>query len=90
MKVTATAIPEVLVLEPRVFGDHRGYFFESYNRRAFAEAGISGEPLQFLFVCGVYCPAISHHQKAGFRKALRHGASRAHEVISSLEPVDAA
>jgi dTDP-4-dehydrorhamnose 3,5-epimerase len=38
MKVTATAIPEVLLLEPRVFGDDRGFFFESYNRRAFREA----------------------------------------------------
>jgi dTDP-4-dehydrorhamnose 3,5-epimerase len=38
MKVTATAIPDVLVLEPRVFGDERGFFFESYNRRAFREA----------------------------------------------------
>ena len=38
MLVTATAIPDVLVLEPRVFGDERGFFFESYNRRAFREA----------------------------------------------------
>lgn len=32
-----TAIPEVLVLEPKVFGDDRGFFFESFNRRAFTE-----------------------------------------------------
>jgi dTDP-4-dehydrorhamnose 3,5-epimerase len=38
MKVMPTSIPDVLVLEPRVFGDARGFFFESYNRRAFAEA----------------------------------------------------
>jgi len=31
-------LPEVLLLEPKVFGDARGFFFESYNRRAFAEA----------------------------------------------------
>ena len=37
MKVLATAIPGVLVLEPRVFGDDRGFFQESYNRRAFGE-----------------------------------------------------
>ncbi len=36
--VTPTAIPEVLVLEPRVFGDARGFFFESFNARDFAEA----------------------------------------------------
>jgi dTDP-4-dehydrorhamnose 3,5-epimerase len=38
MKVTKTEIEGVLILEPQVFGDERGYFFESYNRRAFAEA----------------------------------------------------
>lgn len=38
MKVTPTAIPDVLLIEPRVFGDARGFFFESYNQRAFAQA----------------------------------------------------
>ncbi|HEU4707712.1 MAG TPA: dTDP-4-dehydrorhamnose 3,5-epimerase [Methylophilaceae bacterium] len=38
MKVIRTRIPEVLVLEPRVFGDSRGFFMESYNQRAFQEA----------------------------------------------------
>lgn len=38
MQVIATSLPEVWVLEPRVFGDERGYFFESYNERAFAQA----------------------------------------------------
>jgi dTDP-4-dehydrorhamnose 3,5-epimerase len=38
MKVTRTAIPEVLVLEPKVFGDARGFFLESYNERVFREA----------------------------------------------------
>ena len=37
MKVTPTAIPEVLVLEPQVFGDDRGFFFESYNARRFEQ-----------------------------------------------------
>jgi dTDP-4-dehydrorhamnose 3,5-epimerase len=35
MKATRTALPEVLILEPEVFGDERGFFMESYNRRAF-------------------------------------------------------
>ena len=35
--VTPTAIPEVLILEPQVFGDARGFFFESFNQRDFAE-----------------------------------------------------
>ncbi len=38
MKVTATALPEVLIIEPKVFGDVRGFFFESFNQRAFNEA----------------------------------------------------
>jgi len=38
MKATPTAIPDVLLIEPKVFGDARGFFFESYNRKAFREA----------------------------------------------------
>jgi dTDP-4-dehydrorhamnose 3,5-epimerase len=38
MKVITTSIPGVLVLEPRVFGDDRGFFFESFNQKAFLEA----------------------------------------------------
>lgn len=38
MKVTATALPEVLILEPKVFGDERGFFLESYNARDFRAA----------------------------------------------------
>ena len=38
MKVTRLSIPDVILLEPRVFGDERGFFFESYNRVAFKEA----------------------------------------------------
>jgi dTDP-4-dehydrorhamnose 3,5-epimerase len=36
--VTPTAIPDVLVLEPKVFGDARGFFYESFNARDFAQA----------------------------------------------------
>ena len=38
MIVTPTALPEVLVLEPKVFGDARGFFYESYNQRALRDA----------------------------------------------------
>ena len=38
MKAAPTAIPEVLLLEPAVLGDERGFFFESYNRRDFRRA----------------------------------------------------
>jgi len=40
VKVTATALPEVKLIEPRVFGDDRGFFYESWNARAFADAGL--------------------------------------------------
>jgi dTDP-4-dehydrorhamnose 3,5-epimerase len=38
LKVTPTAIPDVLVIEPKVIGDSRGFFFESFNQKAFNEA----------------------------------------------------
>ncbi len=37
MKVLRTAIPDVMIIEPTVFGDARGFFFESYNQRRFEE-----------------------------------------------------
>lgn len=46
MKVVPTAIPDVLCLEPRVFGDDRGFFFESFNQQAFNEA--TGLDLHFV------------------------------------------
>jgi dTDP-4-dehydrorhamnose 3,5-epimerase len=46
MKVTPTDIPDVLIVEPRVFGDARGFFFESWNRRTFAAAGLDVDFVQ--------------------------------------------
>lgn len=46
MKVTPTAIPEVMILEPKVFGDDRGFFFESYSQRAFRE--VTGLDVEFV------------------------------------------
>jgi dTDP-4-dehydrorhamnose 3,5-epimerase len=46
MKVTPTSLPEVLLIEPRVFGDARGFFFESYNQKALAETGLAAEFVQ--------------------------------------------
>lgn len=37
MKVIPTTISDILIMEPKVFGDERGYFFESFNERAFRE-----------------------------------------------------
>lgn len=46
MKVTPLAIPDVLLIEPKVFGDERGFFFESFNQRTFEEA--VGKPVTFV------------------------------------------
>jgi dTDP-4-dehydrorhamnose 3,5-epimerase len=46
VKAVVTAIPDVLVIEPGVFGDARGFFFESWNRRAFAE--LVGRDVEFV------------------------------------------
>ena len=46
MQATRTAITDVFLLEPRVFGDERGFFYESFNARAFAQA--TGADVQFV------------------------------------------
>ncbi len=46
MKVTSTAIPDLLVIEPKVFGDSRGFFYESFNQQAFNQA--TGLDVQFV------------------------------------------
>lgn len=46
MNVIKTAIPDVLIFEPKVFGDERGFFFESFNHKLFEEA--VGYPVTFV------------------------------------------
>ena len=46
MNVTPTMLPDVLVIEPRVFSDERGFFFESWNERAFHAAGLDATFVQ--------------------------------------------
>ncbi len=41
MKISSTEIPDVLIVEPKILGDHRGYFFESWRADLFAEAGVT-------------------------------------------------
>jgi dTDP-4-dehydrorhamnose 3,5-epimerase len=54
MKVTATAIADVLLIEPKVFGDARGFFYESFNQRVFTQA------------MGVTLPFVQdNHSKSG-------------------------
>lgn len=49
MKVVETAIPGLLIIEPRVFGDDRGFFMETFHARKYAEAGIPGPFVQDNF-----------------------------------------
>jgi dTDP-4-dehydrorhamnose 3,5-epimerase len=46
MRVTPTSIPDVLIVEPKVFGDARGFFFESFNQKNFKE--ITGVDTEFV------------------------------------------
>ena len=47
MKVITTEIPDLIIIEPEVYGDERGFFFESFNKKKFAEAtGFDGEFVQ--------------------------------------------
>ncbi|HVL77439.1 MAG TPA: dTDP-4-dehydrorhamnose 3,5-epimerase [Noviherbaspirillum sp.] len=59
MQTTPLAIPDVLLIEPKVFGDARGHFFESYNQRRFEEA--LGRSVQF----------VQDNQSRSLRKVLR-------------------
>src|SRR5690606_11663204 len=46
MQVTSLSIPDVLLIEPKVFGDDRGFFFESFNQKIFEDA--VGRPVTFV------------------------------------------
>lgn len=46
MNIIETPIKDLLVIEPKTWKDDRGYFFESYNKKAFADAGINAEFVQ--------------------------------------------
>ncbi|MHB1677459.1 MAG: dTDP-4-dehydrorhamnose 3,5-epimerase [Sulfuriferula sp.] len=46
MNIIPTSIPDVLIIEPKVYGDARGFFYESYNRRIMMEAGIADDFVQ--------------------------------------------
>jgi dTDP-4-dehydrorhamnose 3,5-epimerase len=48
MNVISTAIADLLILEPKVFGDDRGFFFESFNERRFLDMIKASEPLHFV------------------------------------------
>ncbi len=59
MKTTPTAIPDVLIIEPKVFGDERGFFFESFNQQRFEEA------------TGAHCNFVQDNHSRSARNVLR-------------------
>jgi dTDP-4-dehydrorhamnose 3,5-epimerase len=59
MKVTRTEIPDVVIIEPQVFGDARGFFLESWNEKAFREA------------TGVQAPFVQDNHSRSARGVLR-------------------
>jgi len=70
MRVITSEIPGVLIVEPEVFGDERGFFYESYNERAFIEqAGIAYE--QHFAITSYAAPVV--HAEADYRLPIRPG-----------------
>ncbi len=51
MQFKPTVIPDVILIEPKVFGDHRGFFLETYQAKRYAKAGIPNKFIQDNFYC---------------------------------------
>ncbi len=77
MKVTPTAIADVLLIEPEVFGDERGFFFESYNARSFRR----DTGLEVTFVQDNHSRS-SRHVLRGLHYQIRHAQGKLVRVIS--------
>lgn len=70
MKIIATDIPDVKIIEPDVFGDSRGYFFESWNRAKYARSGIDCDWMQDNESCSNYGVLRGlHYQLAPYTQA---------------------
>lgn len=78
MKVIKTNIPEVLIIETDVFGDHRGYFTETYNKKRYEEAGITTEFIQDNMSFSTVPGTIRglHYQRAPYAQAKLVSCSR--------------
>lgn len=71
MKVIKTEIPEVLIIETDVFGDHRGYFTETYNKKRYEDNGITTEFIQdnMSFSSQIGTLRGLHYQKAPYAQS---------------------
>lgn len=77
MKLSPTAIPDVVLLEPEVFRDTRGFFFESWNRRTLADLGIDADFIQDNHSSSVRNALRGLHYQAG-----RHAQGKLVRVIA--------
>jgi len=59
MQISSAALPDVLIIEPKVFGDDRGFFFESFNAKAFRDA------------TGIKCDFVQDNHSRSARNVLR-------------------
>jgi dTDP-4-dehydrorhamnose 3,5-epimerase len=75
LKKIPTSLPGVFALEPRVFGDERGFFFESYNQRIMAEAGIAERFVQDNHSCS------SRNVLRGLHYQLKHPQGKLVRVV---------
>ena len=83
LKKIPTLLPGVFALEPRVFGDERGFFFESYNQQIMADAGITESFLQDNHSCS------SRNVLRGLHYQLKHPQGKLVRVVEG-EILDAA
>ena len=70
MKVIPSSIKDILIIEPDVFGDHRGYFFESWNQEKYANCGINANFVQDNESCSKFGVLRGlHYQAAPYTQA---------------------
>lgn len=89
MKFQRLSIPEVVLIEPKVFADDRGFFLESYQRQRFAENGISEEFVQDNHSCSLRGVVRGlHYQTEPFAqgKLVRAGRGAIFDVAVDLRP----
>jgi len=75
LKKISTSLPGVFILEPRVFGDERGFFFESYNQQRMAEVGIVETFVQDNHSCS------SHNVLRGLHYQVKHPQGKLVRVV---------
>ncbi|THH39498.1 dTDP-4-dehydrorhamnose 3,5-epimerase [Neolewinella litorea] len=89
MPFSATPIPDLLIFEPRVFGDERGYFFESFNAKVFREAGVTVDFVQDNQAAsnrGVLRGMHFQHGAAAQAKLVRVVVGEVYDVTVDLRP----